>query len=77
MPLNQEALAHEVERAVLNSVNNSKEAIVTMVMRDIAAELAAYAMCIDPKDNKPRNPLARMIVEEIEQTLGETLCKPN
>jgi methylthioribose-1-phosphate isomerase len=74
MAIDQEALAIEVRRAVVNSVEKSREAIVTMVMRDLAAELAAYSMAIAP-DGKPNNPLARMIVEEIEQELGETLCK--
>lgn len=74
MAIDQEALALEVKRAVVNSVSKSREAIVTMVMRDLAAELAAYSMAIAP-DGKPSNPLARLIVDEIETELGETLCK--
>ena len=74
MAIDQEALALEVRRAVVNSVDRSREAIVTMVMRDLASELAAYSMSIAP-DGKPNNALARLIVNEIEQELGETLCK--
>lgn len=73
MELNPEALAIEVQRAVHASVEKNKESVLRLVMRDIAAEMAAYSMQVD-SSGLPIHPLTRMLCIEIEKEIGAQIC---
>lgn len=73
MELDPEALTYEVKRAVHASVEKNKESVLRLVMRDIAAEMAAYSMQVD-SSGLPTHPLTRMLCIEIEKEIGAQIC---